>query len=256
MNICLFEQEEIGLPLGLTDKRAAHILKVLHKVEGDTFCAGIIGGSSGRALITRIERDGSSTHKGKLFFEFTADSDGKRLFPLTLIVGFPRPIQLKRILRDLSSLGVARICLATTDLSEKSYLSSSLATKDAARSYLIEGAMQAGSTHLPELSFHASVDECLLSLPLGDLKGRALYALDNVSPTQSLPCALKVPPKEAVVAVGSERGWTDKERCLLREGGFTLVGLGERVLRVESACTAAASLVLSAMGSFESSSPL
>ena len=251
MNICLFEPSELKLPLELADKRAAHILKVLHKGEGDSFCAGVIGGQAGRALITRIERDEGSPHKGSLFFEFTPEHEGRGLFPLKMIVGFPRPVQLRRILRELSSLGVAAIHLAATDLGEKSYLSSSLATKEAARSYLIEGATQAGSTHISELSFHPSLDSCLEVVQAGKGGGCALLALDNAKPTQSLARALKVPPSEAVAAIGSERGWSERERCLLCDRGFGLVGLGERVLRTETACTAAASLILSAMGCFD-----
>ncbi|WP_162510898.1 RsmE family RNA methyltransferase, partial [Treponema endosymbiont of Eucomonympha sp.] len=49
-------------------------------------------------------------------------------------------------------------------------------------------------------------------------------------------------------AVGSERGWTERERGALTEAGFTLCSLGERVLRTETAATAAAALILDAMG--------
>ena len=55
MNICLFKENEIGLPLGFDDSRGKHILKVLHKNEGDEFTAGIIGGSSGIARILKID---------------------------------------------------------------------------------------------------------------------------------------------------------------------------------------------------------
>jgi RsmE family RNA methyltransferase len=49
-------------------------------------------------------------------------------------------------------------------------------------------------------------------------------------------------------AIGAERGWTHRERELLTAQGFTLCSLGARVLRTETACTAAASLILGAMG--------
>ena len=39
MNICLFTKEEIEQPLSLNDERALHIIKILHKKEGDTFDA-------------------------------------------------------------------------------------------------------------------------------------------------------------------------------------------------------------------------
>ena len=47
MNICLFTEEELGKPLLRKDERNEHIIKVLHKKEGDSFDAGIIGKMSG-----------------------------------------------------------------------------------------------------------------------------------------------------------------------------------------------------------------
>ena len=52
MNICLFTADEINNPLPLRDERARHIVKILHKKTGDTFSAGVIGGTAGKALIT------------------------------------------------------------------------------------------------------------------------------------------------------------------------------------------------------------
>ncbi|MBQ1644239.1 MAG: 16S rRNA methyltransferase, partial [Treponema sp.] len=104
MNICLFKPEEIAKPLDIKDERAVHLLKILHKGEGDSFAAGIIGGKAGRATITRLDlheeksADGrKSFKKGSISFDFVGESDGKPLYPLKMIVGFPRPIQLKRL---------------------------------------------------------------------------------------------------------------------------------------------------------------
>ena len=54
MNICLFSKDEIEKPLDKKDERAQHILKILHKKEGDFFYAGIIDGKAGNAQITEI----------------------------------------------------------------------------------------------------------------------------------------------------------------------------------------------------------
>jgi RsmE family RNA methyltransferase len=51
-----------------------------------------------------------------------------------------------------------------------------------------------------------------------------------------------------VIAVGPERGWSARERTLLRDAGFRCVHLGERVLRVETACVASISLVRAQLG--------
>ena len=40
-----------------------------------------------------------------------------------------------------------------------------------------------------------------------------------------------------MVAIGPERGWSEGEVSVFAEQGFVVVGLGERVLRVEIAVT-------------------
>lgn len=264
MNICLFKPEEIAKPLDIKDERAVHLLKILHKGEGDSFAAGIIGGKAGRATITRLDlheeksADGrKSFKKGSISFDFVGESDGKPLYPLKMIVGFPRPIQLKRLLRDMAGLGVCEIHLTATELGEKSYLKSDLATSDSGYGMLLEGCEQAASTHIPKLFMHDSLSKCLdfLETEASSACGNFLKAaLDNVGASESLVSfmARNCPKNEslcgAVAAIGSERGWTDGERKLLEERGYSRLCMGSRVLRTETAATVAASLILGAMG--------
>lgn len=250
MNICLFSPEEILNPLDIQDERAQHILKILHKKEGECFSAGIIGGQAGTAVIKKIDveekksSDGKKTFKGgKIYFDFKPESDGKKLYPLKMIIGFPRPIQLKRLLRDMASLGVQEVHLTGTELGEKSYLKSDLATKGEAEKFLLDGSVQAGSTQIPKLFIHQTLKNCLEQI---DLEGK-LLALDNIEPSQSLSCALKEKPQKAVAAIGSERGWTNYERQLFRQNGFELLSMGKRILRTETASTVAVSLILNSM---------
>ena len=51
-----------------------------------------------------------------------------------------------------------------------------------------------------------------------------------------------------VAAIGSERGWTDRERDVLEGAGFSLCSMGTRILRTETAATVASSIILDAMG--------
>ncbi len=249
MNIVLFSQEEISTPLKIKDPRAQHILNVLHKRQGDYFESGVINGKAGTALITAVTKD-------SICFEFTAQTDGKPLYPLVLIIGFPRPIQLKRLLRDVASLGVGQVHLCVTELGEKSYLKSTLAQPNMAYEMLKDGSVQAKSTHVPDLFFHKSLTECLDCKEITGKRQAVRIALDNVHPECSLLSheGLKsnnvdlLQKNGVLAAVGSERGWTDNERNLLKENEFTLCGMGSRVLRTETACTAAAALILSKMG--------
>ena len=52
----------------------------------------------------------------------------------------------------------------------------------------------------------------------------------------------------AVLALGADRGWSGAERDLLRQNSFTLVHLGKRVLRTETACCAAITLLKAKLG--------
>ncbi|WP_027728706.1 RsmE family RNA methyltransferase [Treponema sp. C6A8] len=253
MNICLFNEDEISRPLDLRDERGEHIVKILHKKEGETFTAGIIGGQAGTATIIKIE--GSFKEGGRLFFDFKPEADGKPLTKLKMIIGFPRPIQLKRLLRDIAGLGVCEVHLTGTELGEKSYMQSTLVEKGAAYKMLLDGTVQAGSTHVPELFLHKSLDECVAKIleedrSAPDQPSPLLAALDNRRPVCSLGQLMEGAESHpfVVAAIGSERGWTDRERDFLEEKGFTLCGMGERILRTETAATVAGSIILSQLG--------
>ena len=238
MNICLFSKEEISKPLPRKDERAEHIIKVLHKKPGDEFTAGIIDSKSGTARITAIDDEGIS-------FTFTPMGDGKPLTKLDMIIGFPRPIQLKRLLRDIAALGVGRVYLTGTDLGEKSYMQSTLVEKGAAYKMLLDGTVQAGSTHVPELFLFKILDECLSEIK----EEGARFALDNVNPSMRLADALAEKKTGRVIAaIGSERGWTDRERSVLEAAGYIRCGMGERIMRTETAATVAGSIILSGLG--------
>ena len=51
-----------------------------------------------------------------------------------------------------------------------------------------------------------------------------------------------------IIAVGSERGWTDAERAVLSDHGFRGAALGERILRTETAAVAAVVVTLRELG--------
>lgn len=284
MNICLFAPEEISKPLNADDPRAQHIIKVLHKGVGDSFSAGVIGGQAGTATITKIDgadfsqaqdagAQTASTPKkggGAIHFTFTPQSDGKPLFPLHMIIGFPRPIQLKRLLRDMAALGVSSVRLCGTELGEKSYLKASLSDPAEVYKMLLDGTVQAASAHVPKPFVYPTLAECLdaidaeagtdaspqgAALPQSDESPKnaapLLLALDNVKPAQSLGAFLRANPpagRPVFAAIGSERGWSPAERALLEKRGFVRLGMGSRIMRTETAATVSASLILSEMG--------
>jgi len=107
MNLILFDDDEVDSDLDYTDPRAVHIREILHLEKGDDFAAGIIGGPRGRA---RLNARGVSGWK----WTFTALEDSPPLLPLTLILGCPRPPVARRLLKDMSSLGLREIRVSST----------------------------------------------------------------------------------------------------------------------------------------------
>jgi 16S rRNA U1498 N3-methylase RsmE len=251
MNIILFEENEAGKALPRRDGRTLHLLKVLHKKPGDSFEAGILGGRRGRGTIGGIGADGSLSYSLDLFEE------APPRFPLRMAVGFPRPIQLRRLLRDLSGMGLAALDLVGTDLGDKSYRDTKLFEDGGARAALIEGALQSRDTSLPLLARYSRLEDWLSGRPWeqdeggggsgGERPPALLVAADNLRPAGSM-AGLGPARGRVSVAIGPERGWSGRERDLLEKAGFLRLSLGKRALRTETACVAAAILAMEKMG--------
>lgn len=218
-----------------SDERCQHIRKVLHLKEGDSFRAGVINSLEGNAVIT------SSDDKG-ISFTFTGDRDSSALYPLTLIVGQTRPICMRRILREAVSLGVERLILPVTDLGEKSYSSSSLYTDGEYRRIMLDGAMQAGKTGVSSCGVVSSAEEAIAMV-----SGGVCLLLDNVIGFVPLS-EMDLKGKRVTLAIGPERGWSERERRLFIDNGFVPTLLGSRILRTETAVSAAVAVALAKMG--------
>lgn len=164
--------------------------------------------------------------------------------PLVLLVGLPRPQTARDILREATALGVSAIHFIATGKGEAGYATSTLWRSGAWEKCLISGAAQANCTRLPEVTHGRSLREAIESLPSGPPR----LALDNYEANAALTTCNLLGYKAAVLALGAERGWAEAERDVLRQSGFTLVHLGERVLRAETACIVAVTLLKAKLG--------
>ena len=252
MNLILFEPEEVKadmtVQLAAGDIRTVHLRKILKAEPGTGFEAGIIDGMKGRAVINEFR-------EGAAVLSFEPGSESPELHPLTLILGLSRPPTVKKVLKEATALGVRRFILCGTENGERSYIESSALKHENIRKILIEGAQQAVCTRLPEVRIEHSL-RCALESIEGEYQSQNLIALDNVEASLSLSDLWSESsshgnndiPAETVLAVGSERGWTARERDRLKKAGFSLCSLGERVLRTETASIAGSAICLSGMG--------
>jgi len=231
MNIILFENHEAVGPLPRDDRRVIHILSVLRREIGDSTDVGLINGPRGKAVL-------KSLNEQEVVFDYTWGEEPPALLPIDLIVGLSRPQTCRKILQEATSLGVRSIYFAATQRAEPSYASSKLWTTDEWERLVRAGVEQAFSTHFPTVKFGLSISDCIDATHSTAQR----ICLDNYEASSGLLEASN--QKESVVlAIGSERGWTEIERKLFRQNGFVLAHLGDRPLRSETATIAAVSIV-------------
>ena len=247
MNIILFYAQEVERPLPRRDPRAIHLLGVLRRRPGDTFDAGLINGPRGKGTLVAIGEEA-------LTLSFAWAEPPPPLSPISLLIGLPRPQTTRDILREATALGVSAMHFVRTERGEPGYATSSLWKSDAWKEHVISGAVQAFCTRLPVITHGHSLAEAVASLPPVERQGEAgpakntRIALDIYESPVALSQIDLSGSKSAALALGSERGWSAAERELLLQSGFTLAHLGRRVLRTETACIAAVTLLKAKLG--------
>jgi 16S rRNA (uracil1498-N3)-methyltransferase len=153
-----------------------------------------------------------------------------------LLVGTPRPERAAWLVEKATELGVAAVRFLATERAVRGVDRKALARLGRVAAAALE---QSAGARLPELSGPHALGE--LSELLPDVPGGALsFVLD---PGVATPLA-SGGSRPAAVLVGPEGGWSGDETALLVDAGVRPVRLGPRVLRVETAAVAAASLLL------------
>ena len=238
MNLVLLEAAELGSPLPAADARARHILEVLRRGVGGEFDAGVVNGPRGKARVEAVSEE-------SIQLSFTPLAEPPPLPPLRLIVGLPRPQTARKILGEATTLGVCAIDFVRSERGEAGYAQSTLWSSGEWRRHLLEGAQQAFCTRLPAVTWGESLATVIARLPAR--RDCERVTLDNYESPEPLS-RMEFGAAAAVLALGSERGWTTAERELLRAEGFRFAHLGARVLRVETAVIAASALALAKLG--------
>lgn len=245
MNILLLASDASHFTLAADSSRGQHILNILKLEPGQSIRVGI----AGRGLGTAMYRGGDD--EGLLHFDLQDNFDpAPAPHPIRIVLGHPRLPVLSRLARDLTTLGVAAIDVVAGELSEKSYLSASFWKQGTWAEDLRLGAEQGVRVDLPELRPWYSVNSFLDSLSGGadELPAAGTTAkapeqrilLSGQAGSRQLAEVLDPARGPCVLAVGPERGWTERETAAFEAAGFVLASLGRSVLRTETATLVAA----------------
>lgn len=236
MNLILFETAAAEATLPPKDPRVSHLREILRLRPGDQFDVGVANGPRGKATLLTDDTGGI-----KLSFSWqeTATND---LLPIRLLSGLPRPQTARKILQQASAVGVSSIEFFGADKGEPSYADSKLWTTEEWRRHVVRGVEQAFCCFLPEVRLAKDLESALGQMVLD---GAIRLALDVYESDAPLTPSAANGTDPIALAVGSERGWSARERDVLRAAGFRFHHLGGRVLRQESACVAALGVLAS-----------
>lgn len=235
MNLILFEPTELERPLPRSDRRARHIVEILRRTVGDSVDAAIVNGPRGKATVVGVD-------DAALMLAFAPIHPPSPPVPIALLVGLPRPQTARDILRDATTLGVGAIHFVRTEKSDASYAQSTLWSSGEWRRQVLAGAEQAFDSRVPDITCGQSLAEVLAV----DHSAQRI-GIDNYEATSPLS-ELAHLSAAVTMAIGPERGWAAADRASLRAHGFQLMHLGTRVLRTETACVAALSLLRAKLG--------
>lgn len=203
------------------------MLEVLGVTPGDHVRAGVLDGPRGTATVLGIE-------EARITLSMSLEPQAPARPNIDLLLALPRPRSLKKLLPEVTALGVGRIMLTETYRVEKAFFGATLLRPENHRPLLYEGMMQAKLTHLPEVTVQRKLWQVLKQLPERFDDHIKLVA----HPEATAPLAqVRLPRKKPVLlAVGPEGGFIDKEVQQLCDAGFSAITMGDNILRVETAC--------------------
>lgn len=237
MNSLIILQSECvdGSCAVLTGRRAQYAFETHGLRAGQRIKVGIFGGLRGEGDVTECSEE-------RVVINLLVNMEALPARPVDLIVGVSRPQTVKKVIQAAVMLGVQSLHFVRSERGEKSYLQSTALLPDHIEEETVKALEQVWDTRAPQVSVHRTFDYfCKNRLQsigasaaslriVADPHGQPLRSVAQLHSTKSTAAGV-------VVAIGPERGWSDSEVDAFRRASFHVVGLGERVLRVELALT-------------------
>lgn len=229
MNAIVLEPGDFVAPdrVELRDRRLVHARKHLKVAPGDRLRVGLIDGLLGHGEVVHVDRD-------RLELVVRLEQPPPPPSPVTLAVALPRPATLEKVLQQGTALGVKRFVFFHSRRVEKSYWDASALEPAALRRQMILGLEQACDTVLPTIELHRRFRP-FAEDRLAEVRGREPILVADPHADEPCPRAIAEP---LTLILGPEGGFVDFERQRFAALGDRLVGLGPRILRVETAAVA------------------
>jgi 16S rRNA (uracil1498-N3)-methyltransferase len=233
----------------LKGAEAIHAARVLRMKPGSWIELFDGEGRSANAVITAVHRD-----EVNLTLSEKPRRDPAPETEIVLAISLIRWEKMKMVLQKTVELGVSRIWPFESGRSVvQSNDSQPQGFVERCQRVLIEAMKQCGENRLPKVLLPSSLEHTLARAHPGWLKlflweGESMTRLQEIAASGRAPAGV-------VIAVGPEGGFSDDEAEMARSLGYTIAGLGRRILRAETAAIAAVAIAQYTWGDLGSESP-
>lgn len=210
-------------------------------LEGDRICIGMANGPRG---VGRLEKTGEGV------VEITSicwEKKPPQSPPiLDLVIGLPRPAEVRRILLLVGQWGIRSMRFVILDRTPSGYSTSKALESDSVSRALREGTEQAFHTRIPcyrpPICFRELCEQMDSSTTVLDpYRGAGLLGKTGIACND---CGLLV--------LGGERGFSKREQQAIGESGAQLKHLGPIIFRSEAALATAFTLIFQPSGFMDS----
>lgn len=234
MNIILLPPETQN-HITLTDPNLLkHCHETLKPQIGDTLKVGITNGKIGTATVENL------TENSLTLSNIICENSPPDKLNLTVILAIPRPKVLRRLIMDMTAMGVQKLILVNSYRSEKSYWQSPFLAK--IDEYIIEG-LQQGCDTVPMIVEQKKRLKPFVEDELPELiKGKQAIIAHPYA--ESHFSQVFQDGKKTVLIIGAEGGWIEYEVDLFHKIGVQSAHIGQRILRTENVVSVLCGLVL------------
>ena len=230
----------------LLPDEARHLRDVLRLKEGDEV---FVFDGEGREFRCVIQASGRSGATLDIINEVEPARPESSL-QLTLALALLKGEKFELVVQKATELGASRIVPVVTKRADVRLRDFDDEIRRVARWQRIaqEACKQSGRARVPEIEMPIACASFIESVPSDSGEWRVMFSERDgdrlVEKIKNLPAQLR-----AVTAlIGSEGGWTDEEIKLAQDAGWSVVTLGGRTLRAETAAIAVTALLQHAFG--------
>lgn len=239
-----FAPDGSTVTLGLEEAR--HLRDVLRLNRGDEV---FVFDGEGKEFRCVVEESGRSKTTLGVVGEVEAARPESSL-QLTLAVALLKGEKFDLVVQKATELGASRIVPVVTKHADVRLRDEADVTRRVARwqRIALEACKQSGRARVPEIDAPVACESLIESVPSDAGEWRVMFAERDGGGLVETIKNLQAQPRAITALVGSEGGWTDEEIHLAQDAGWSVVTLGGRTLRAETAAIAVTALLQHAFG--------